>query len=277
MSEWIMWEVSDLFENIGTVRDGISSLSRPIAVQDVPDAPKLEVRHGAIEFDKISFAYGGTVQVFRGLDLQIAPGEKVGVIGRSGAGKSTLVNLLLRFFELDHGAIRIDGQDVSAVTQASLRALRDMTDTSVVLEMAPSDYTKEMWDKNFLCTFSVSLEEDQLSTKMLVENKGDAAFDFQAALHSYFTVSSLENLEITGSFAGKEFLNKMVGEGEMQTEDREVITISEEYDRVYKGVNDPVLKDSGTGKSLGTATSFNPNASSKEDHESGVFACPGPL
>ena len=124
-----------------------------------------------------------------------------------------------------------------------------MTDTSVELELAPSDYTKEMWDKDFLCTFTVSLDDDKLNTKMLVENKGEEAFDFQAALHSYFTTSSLENLEIAGSFEGKEFLNKLVGDGgEMQTEDRSAITITEEYDRVYKGVNDPVLKDSGTGK-----------------------------
>jgi glucose-6-phosphate 1-epimerase len=129
--------------------------------------------------------------------------------------------------------------------------VKSQTDTMVELELAPSDYTKEMWDKEFLCTFSVNLEADQLSTKMLVENKGEEAFDFQAALHSYFTVSSLDKLEIAGSFAGKEFLNKMVGDaGEMQTEEREVITIAEEYDRVYKGVNDPVLKDSGTGKAL---------------------------
>ncbi len=111
-----------------------------------------------------------------------------------------------------------------------------------------------MWDKEFKCTFTVTLEDDQLVTKMNVDNTagedGDS-FDFQAALHSYFTVSSLENLEISGSFQGKEFLNKMVGdEGEMQTEDRESITISEEYDRVYKGVNDPVLNDKGTGKAV---------------------------
>lgn len=81
--------------------------------------------------------------------------------------------------------------------------------------------------------------------------KGEEAFGFQAALHSYFTTSALDNLEIAGSFEGKEFLNKLVGdEGEMQTEDRSAITITEEYDRVYKGVNDPVLKDSGTGKSV---------------------------
>jgi len=129
--------------------------------------------------------------------------------------------------------------------------VKTMTDTSVELEMAPSDYTKEIWDKEFLCSFKVDLENDQLGTQMLVENKGETAWDFQAALHSYFTVSSLENLKIAGSFEGKEFLNKMVGDdGEMQTEDRSAIAISEEYDRVYKGVNDPVLQDSGTGKNL---------------------------
>jgi len=129
--------------------------------------------------------------------------------------------------------------------------VKSMTDTTVELEMLPSDYTKEMWDKEFQCTFSVSLEEDQLSTKMFVENKGEEAFDFQSALHSYFTVSALENLEIEGSFEGKEFLNKLAGDGgEMQTETRGAITITEEYDRVYTGVNDPVLKDKGTSKQL---------------------------
>jgi glucose-6-phosphate 1-epimerase len=131
-----------------------------------------------------------------------------------------------------------------------------MSDTSVELLLEPSDYTKAMWDKNFVCKFTVSLEADQLATKMVVENKGEEAFDFQAALHSYFAVSSLDKLEIAGSFAGKEFLNKLAGDGgEMQTEDREVITISEEYDRVYKGVKDPVLKDSGTAKSLAVLNS----------------------
>lgn len=125
------------------------------------------------------------------------------------------------------------------------------TDTTAELEMLPSDYTKEMWDKEFACRFTVELGSDELKTNMSVKNTGsEDSFDFQAALHSYFTVSSLKNLEITGSFKGKEFLNKMVGDGEMQTEDRTSITIGEEYDRVYKGVNDPVLKDSGKGKVL---------------------------
>jgi glucose-6-phosphate 1-epimerase len=129
--------------------------------------------------------------------------------------------------------------------------VKSMSDTSVVLEMAPSDYTKAIWDKEFLCKFTVDLDADQLNTKMKVENKGEEAFDFQAALHSYFTVSSLDKLELTGSFKGKEFLNKLAGDGgEMQTEERDIITITEEYDRVYKGVADPILKDSGKGKAL---------------------------
>ena len=115
-----------------------------------------------------------------------------------------------------------------------------------------------MWDKEFKCTFSVDLEADQLNTRMLVENTGsDGAFDMQAALHSYFTVSALDKLEIAGSFEGKEFLNKLAGDGgEMQTEDRSSITIGEEYDRVYQGVNDPVLKDAGTGKSVSSSIGF---------------------
>jgi len=124
-------------------------------------------------------------------------------------------------------------------------------ESSVELVLVPTEYTKGIWDKEFKCTFTVTLNEDTLDTKMNVDNVGEEAFDFQAALHSYFTVSSLENLEISGSFEGKEFLNKLVGDdGEMQTEERSVITIGEEYDRVYKGVNDPVLSDKGTSKKL---------------------------
>mmetsp|Transcript_11334 Transcript_11334/g.12977 ORF Transcript_11334/g.12977 Transcript_11334/m.12977 type:complete len:358 (+) Transcript_11334:98-1171(+) len=125
------------------------------------------------------------------------------------------------------------------------------TKDSVVLQMTPSDYTKEIWDKPFACKYKINIKDDRLDTEMIVDNTGSEAWAFQAALHSYFKVSSLDKLEIAGSFKGKEFLNKMVGdEGEMQTEERDSITITEEYDRVYKGVNDPVLKDSGTGKNL---------------------------
>ncbi|MEQ8262036.1 ABC transporter ATP-binding protein [Pseudohaliea sp.] len=138
ISEWIMWEVSDLFENIGTVQDGMSTLSRPIAVQDAPEAKPLSVPAGHIAFRGVDFSYGGvrgeSKPVFQGLDLDIPAGTKLGLIGRSGAGKSTLVNLLLRFYDVDGGRIEIDGQDVRAVTQESLRASIGMVtqDTSLL-------------------------------------------------------------------------------------------------------------------------------------------------
>ncbi|KXI26855.1 ABC transporter ATP-binding protein [Paraglaciecola hydrolytica] len=126
MSQWIMWEVSSLFENIGTVQDGINSLSVPVAVKDVADAPQLEVSGGAIEFKQVCFAYDSpdmaSSVIFKNLDIKIKPGEKVGLVGRSGAGKSTLVNLLLRFYDIQSGEIVIDGQNISQISQESLRA-----------------------------------------------------------------------------------------------------------------------------------------------------------
>ncbi|PKM20046.1 MAG: multidrug ABC transporter ATP-binding protein [Gammaproteobacteria bacterium HGW-Gammaproteobacteria-15] len=127
MAQWIMWEVSALFENIGTVADGIATLSRPIEVKDADNAAKLTVPQGKIEFQQVSFNYGkattgdGKAAVLQQLNLSIKPGEKVGLVGRSGAGKSTLVNLLLRFYDIESGKILIDGQDISQVSQESLR------------------------------------------------------------------------------------------------------------------------------------------------------------
>ncbi|MBD9526434.1 ABC transporter ATP-binding protein [Paracoccus sp. PAR01] len=127
MSHWIMWEFAGLFENIGTVRDGIGSLALPRMVTDAPEAKPLVVTRGAVEFRDVTFRYGdadggkGTT-VLDHLTLNIAPGERIGLVGRSGAGKSTLVNLLLRFHDISAGQILIDGQDVSRVTQESLRA-----------------------------------------------------------------------------------------------------------------------------------------------------------
>ena len=134
ISEWIMWEVSDLFENVGTVKDGAGAISRHIAVEDAQDAAALMAGQGAIHFQQLGFSYSQNRPVFTGLDLNIKPGEKVGVIGRSGAGKSTLVNLLLRFYDLDSGSIRVDGQDIRSVTQNSLRASIGMVtqDTSLL-------------------------------------------------------------------------------------------------------------------------------------------------
>jgi ATP-binding cassette, subfamily B, multidrug efflux pump len=134
MSQWIMWEVSALFENIGTVQDGIGSISLPRLVEDRPGAATLEVPRGEITFDHVGFHYGRKSAVIEDVSLTVRPGEKVGLVGRSGAGKSTLVNLLLRFYDLEQGEIRIDGQDISRVTQESLRAEIGMVtqDTSLL-------------------------------------------------------------------------------------------------------------------------------------------------
>ena len=126
MSHWIMWEFAALFENIGTVRDGVSTLSLPRQINDAPDAKPLKADSGAVAFRNVTFRYDGAAikkpAVLDALSLSIAPGEKVGLVGRSGAGKSTLVNLLLRFYEVNGGRIEIDGQNIADVTQESLRA-----------------------------------------------------------------------------------------------------------------------------------------------------------
>jgi ATP-binding cassette subfamily B protein/ATP-binding cassette subfamily B multidrug efflux pump len=126
MSHWIMWEVNMLFENMGTVQDGINTISSPQLVTDVPDAKELIVQRGTIDFNHVVFSYHPEQQellrIFSDLSLHIAAGEKVGIVGRSGAGKSTFVNLLLRFYDVQHGSITIDGQDIHRVTQDSLRA-----------------------------------------------------------------------------------------------------------------------------------------------------------
>ncbi|SHJ53029.1 ATP-binding cassette, subfamily B, multidrug efflux pump [Palleronia salina] len=127
MSHWITWEFAALFENIGTVRDGISTLSLPRAVQDRPGAAPLVPVAGEIRFDSVTFRYSGAddarpMAVLNDLTLHVRPGERVGLVGRSGAGKSTLVNLLLRLHDIDAGRITIDGQDVREVTQDSVRA-----------------------------------------------------------------------------------------------------------------------------------------------------------
>jgi len=134
MAQWIMWEVGNLFENIGTVADGMATLSKPQQVVDRPSAPELRVPRGEVRFERASFHYGKGAGVIDHLDLTIRPGEKIGVVGRSGAGKSTLVNLLLRFYDLESGRILIDGQDISRVSQESLRAHIGMVtqDTSLL-------------------------------------------------------------------------------------------------------------------------------------------------
>src|SRR5512137_3022387 len=112
IAHWIMWEVASLFEHVGTVEDGMRTLSRAHTVVDAPDAQPLRVTRGEIRFDHVTFAYGGKRAVVDDLCLHIRPGEKIGLVGRSGAGKSTIVNLLLRFYDVEEGAILIDGQDI---------------------------------------------------------------------------------------------------------------------------------------------------------------------
>ncbi len=136
MSQWILWEVAQLFESIGTVQDGISMLSKPIAITDRPDARPIRVTRGEIRFEGVRFHYGRSEdkEVIDDFTLAVRPGEKVGLVGRSGAGKSTIVNLLLRFYDLEGGRILIDGQDIASVTQESLRRQIGMVtqDTSLL-------------------------------------------------------------------------------------------------------------------------------------------------
>ncbi|RUO32351.1 ABC transporter ATP-binding protein [Aliidiomarina soli] len=134
MSQMVMWQLTQLFEAIGTVQDGIGSIAVSRTVEDKPDALPLQVSKGGIEFDDVNFHYGKASGVMDGLKLNIKPGEKVGIVGRSGAGKSTLVNLLLRFYDVQSGRILIDGQNIADVQQDTLRAHIGMVtqDTSLL-------------------------------------------------------------------------------------------------------------------------------------------------
>jgi ATP-binding cassette subfamily B multidrug efflux pump len=135
ISHWIMWEMASLFEQIGTVQDGINTLAREPSIVDRADARALEVIDGEVRFEAVTFTYGGASgKVIDSLNLHIRAGEKIGLVGRSGAGKSTIVNLLLRFYDIDAGRILIDRHDISQVTQDSLRAQIGMVtqDTSLL-------------------------------------------------------------------------------------------------------------------------------------------------
>lgn len=136
LTHWVLWETAALFEHIGTVQDGMKTLTTPQAIVDKPDASKLVVTAGDIRFDNVAFNYGKSADkgLFGQFNLSIQAGEKIGLVGRSGAGKSSLVNLLLRFYDVDGGAIYIDNQDISQVTQESLRQQIGMVtqDTSLL-------------------------------------------------------------------------------------------------------------------------------------------------
>jgi len=122
MSRQIAVPITDLFEEVGIVQEGMMTIARPLQLVDPPNAKPLVIKDGNIAFDKVRFGYGREIGVLEGFSLTVKPGEKIGLVGRSGAGKSTVVNLLLRFFDLEEGRILIDGQDISQATQESLRA-----------------------------------------------------------------------------------------------------------------------------------------------------------
>ena len=134
LSHWIMWETAQLFEQIGTVQDGMNTLSKPHTIIDTPNAQDLNITRGLIEFKDVTFRYDPNKPLLEHLNLSIAPGEKIGLVGRSGAGKSTIVNLLLRFYDLNDGQILLDGQNIHNVTQNSLRQQIGMVtqDTSLL-------------------------------------------------------------------------------------------------------------------------------------------------
>lgn len=134
ISHWVMWELTSLYEQIGTAQDGVNTLSLTQQITDAANAKPLKVEVGEIKFEQVDFSYGLQRPVLQALNLHIKSGEKLGLVGRSGAGKSTIVNLLLRFYDVEHGRVLIDGQDVSQVTQNSLRGQIGMVtqDTSLL-------------------------------------------------------------------------------------------------------------------------------------------------
>ncbi|MDP9525025.1 ABC transporter ATP-binding protein [Pseudomonas protegens] len=156
MSGWIMWVINGIFENIGMVEDGLQSIAQPLQLTDREQAPKLAVAQGGVRFEHVEFHYGKANKVISDLNLEIRPGEKIGLIGPSGAGKSTLVNLLLRLYDLQGGQILIDGQNIAEVTQESLRERIGMItqDTSLLhrsirdnlLYGRPEATDEELWE-----------------------------------------------------------------------------------------------------------------------------------
>jgi ATP-binding cassette subfamily B multidrug efflux pump len=151
MSRQIATQITDIFEDIGVVQEGMITIAQPLRLVDSAGAKPLAVREGRIAFEDVRFGYGRETSaredgrprpyaVLEGLSLAVRPGEKIGLVGRSGAGKSTVVNLLLRFFDLEGGRILIDGQDIAAVTQESLRGqISVVTQDTSLLHRSISD------------------------------------------------------------------------------------------------------------------------------------------
>ncbi|MGL4666940.1 MAG: ABC transporter ATP-binding protein [Saezia sp.] len=184
MAQWIMWEMSQLFEQIGTVQDGINTLSKEPTVVDAPDATPLQISHGELRFENVCFSYNNDLDtaVLKELNFTIKPGERIGLIGRSGAGKSTVVNLLLRFYDIDSGQIFIDGQDISKVTQDSLRSQIGMvTQDTSLLHRSVRENIKyghpDASDEDMIAAAQKAQADDFIHT--LVDKNGATGYDVQ--------------------------------------------------------------------------------------------------
>jgi ATP-binding cassette, subfamily B, multidrug efflux pump len=184
MSHWIMWEFASLFEHIGTVKDGIATLSRQQNVVDADSAKPLKVTQGELRFDNVTFAYNPNAdapkKVLQDLSLTIRPGEKIGLVGRSGAGKSTIVNVLLRFYNVTSGRVLIDGQDIADVTQDSLRSQIGMVtqDTSLLHRSVRENIVygrPDARDEEMITAAKKAEAHDFVQT--LADPKGRAAYD----------------------------------------------------------------------------------------------------
>ena len=182
MSQWIMYELSALFENIGTVTDGMNTLAKPNIIKDKEDAKPLVVSEGNIYFKQMSFHYGENKGVIENFELNIKAGEKIGLVGRSGAGKSTLVNLLLRFYDVEKGQIIIDGQDIKAVQQESLRLQIGMVtqDTSLLHRSIRENILygrPDATEEEMINATKQAQAHDFIST--LTDNEGNVGYDAQ--------------------------------------------------------------------------------------------------
>jgi len=182
MSQWIMYELSAIFENIGTVSDGMNTLAKPNIIKDKQGAKPLIVNEGKISFKNMSFHYGENKGIIENFDLNIKAGEKIGLVGRSGAGKSTLVNLLLRFYDVEKGQIIIDGQDIKEVQQESLRLQIGMVtqDTSLLHRSIRENILygrPDATDQQMIKATKQAQAHDFISN--LTDNEGNIGYDAQ--------------------------------------------------------------------------------------------------
>ncbi|HIP76758.1 MAG TPA: ABC transporter ATP-binding protein [Psychromonas hadalis] len=182
MSQWIMWEVTSLFENIGTVTDGMNTLSKPNAIEDKKDAKPIAVKEGEIYFKNMTFQYDEKIAVINRFDLKIKAGEKIGLVGRSGAGKSTLVNLLMRFYDVSKGEIMIDGQNIKDVQQETLRLNIGMVtqDTSLLHRSIRENILygrPDATEEEMIQATKQAQADEFIST--LSDNEGNTGYDAQ--------------------------------------------------------------------------------------------------